>query len=205
MIESIITDYEGRKLVKFARQTVDSYLSKRDFKNYANLTDIKAGAFVSLFRYNNFGPLELRGCIGFPYHMGPLSDNIKVASIAAATRDPRFAELTVSELSEIIFEVSILTYPSEIVVKNPEEYLFRIKIGSDGLILHWEYGSGLLLPQVPLEYNWNVEQFLIHLSSKAGGSPDLWRSPSTRIYKFQALVFKEVKPNGDIVKVNFES
>jgi uncharacterized protein (TIGR00296 family) len=204
MIESIITDYEGRKLVKFARQTVDSYLSKRDFKNCANLTDIKAGAFVSLFRYNNLGPLELRGCIGFPYPTGPLSDNIKEASIAA-TRDPRFTELTVSELSEIIFEISILTNPSEIVVQNPEEYLFRIKIGSDGLILHWEYGSGLLLPQVPLEYDWNVEQFLIHLCSKAGGSPDLWRSPSTKIYKFQAIVFKELKPNGDIVKVNFGS
>jgi hypothetical protein len=205
MIDSVITDYEGKALVKFARQIVDSHLTKTDFKNDVNLTNIKAGAFVSLFRYDNLGHLELRGCIGFPYPKESLSHHIKEASVAAATQDPRFSALTVSELSEVIFEVSILTNPSEIVVKNPEDYLDRIKIGSDGLILHWDYGSGLLLPQVPLEYNWNVEKFLIHLCGKAGGSPDLWRSPSTKLYKFQALVFKEVRPNGDIIKVNLGS
>ncbi len=126
------------------------------------------------------------------------------ASVAAATRDPRFNALTVSELSEVIFEVSILTNPSEIVVNNPEDYLDSIKIGNDGLILHWEYGSGLLLPQVPLECNWNVKEYLTHLCGKAGGPPDLWQSPNTKLYKFQALVFKEVQPNGDIIKVNFD-
>jgi hypothetical protein len=127
------------------------------------------------------------------------------ASVAAATRDPRFNALTVSELSEVIFEVSILTNPSEIVVNSPEDYLDSIKIGNDGLILHSEYGSGLLLPQVPLDYNWNVKEYLTHLCGKAGGPPDLWRSPNAKLYKFQALVFKEVQPNGDIIKVNFDT
>jgi uncharacterized protein len=205
MVISIISYNEGKELVKFARQIVDNYISKKELRNYPNVTKIKAGAFVSLFRYNDLGHLELRGCIGFPYPTGYLSHNIMEASIAAATRDPRFNALTVSELSEVIFEVSILTNPSEIVVNNPEDYLGSIKIGNDGLILHWEYGSGLLLPQVPVDYNWNVKEYLTHLCGKAGGPPDLWRSPNTKLYKFQALVFKEVQPNGDIIKVNFDT
>ena len=205
MVMSIITDNEGKGLVKFARQTVDKYFSKKEFTDYVNLTNIKAGAFVSLFRYNDLGHLELRGCIGFPYPTGYLSQNIMEASVAAATRDPRFNPLTVNELSEVIFEVSILTNPSEIIVNKPDDYLGSIKIGIDGLILHSEYGSGLLLPQVPLEYNWDVEDYLVHLCGKTGGPSDLWRSPNSKLYKFQALVFKEVQPNGDIIRVSLDT
>ena len=59
-------------------------------------------------------------------------------------------------------------------------------------------------PQIPLEYNWNVKEYLTNLCSKAGAPPDLWQLPQTKLYKFQALVFREIKPNGDIIKVSLD-
>src|SRR5215831_4491678 len=202
MSVSIVTDNEGRQLVKIARHMVESYISRKEYRIDANLTQIKAGAFVSLFRFDNLGHLELCGCIGFPLPNRNLNDVIRQASIEAATRDPRFNPITATELSKVIFEVSILTNPSEILANRPDDYLNSIRIGTDGLIIHWEYGSGLLLPQVPLEYNWDVKEYLTHLCGKAGGPPDLWRLPHTRLFKFQAVVFREKEPNGDIIKVS---
>ena len=167
MVASILTDYEGKELVKFARLTVENYVSKKEFDYDVNWTQIKAGAFVSLFRCNDLGHLELRGCIGYPYTENDLNYTIRQASIAAtATRDPRFKPITSSELTGIIFEVSILTTPSKIIVSKPDDYLGNIRIGIDGLILYWDHGSGLLLPQIPLEYNWNVKEYLTNLCSR---------------------------------------
>ena len=53
MVASILTDYEGKELVKFARLTVECYVSKKEFDYDVNWTQIKAGAFVSLFRCND--------------------------------------------------------------------------------------------------------------------------------------------------------
>ena len=58
MVASILTDYEGKELVKFARLTVESYVSKKEFDYDVNWTQIKSGAFVSLFRCNDLGHLE---------------------------------------------------------------------------------------------------------------------------------------------------
>jgi uncharacterized protein len=199
---SILTDYEGEELVKLARSTVESYISKNEFDCSLIDLSIKAGAFVSLFSCSIRGQLELRGCIGFPYADKDLCSTIKEAAIAAAIHDPRFKSITMSELSSVIFEVSVLTNPSEINVNRPDEYLNNIMIGTDGLILKWEYGSGLFLPQVPLEYEWSVEEYLTNLCYKAGAPPEIWRVARTRLYKFQAIIFREIHPNGSIVKVS---
>ena len=89
----------------------------------------------------------------------------------AATQDPRFSPVDKKELADIVFEVSILTPPVEIKVQNPVEYLNVIKIGRDGLILTWRDGSGLLLPQVPVELKWDTEEYLANLCYKAGAPP----------------------------------
>jgi uncharacterized protein (TIGR00296 family) len=64
--------------------------------------------------------------------------------------------------------------------------------------------KGLLLPQVPVEWNWNLEEFLAQCCIKAGLAPDMWLVRGTRIYKFQAIIFKEKTPNGEteLVKIS---
>jgi len=127
------------------------------------------------------------------------------AAIAAATEDPRFPPLDSRELDNIIFEVSVLTPPQEISINNPSDYRKEIEIGKDGLILRWRFGSGLLLPQVPLELNWDTEEYLANLCYKAGAPPDVWLDSNSKLYKFQAEVFKEANPNGQIVKMGYDN
>ncbi len=138
----------------------------------------KRGGFVTL-KKNGI----LRGCIGYIEAYKPLYQTIREMAQAAAFNDPRFPEVTKKELSELEFEISVLTPLSEI--DDPE----LIEVGRHGLLIRYEGYSGLLLPQVPLEYGWNREEFLAHTCRKAGLAPDCWRHPGCRLFIFSAEVF----------------
>lgn len=161
----------------------------------------KAGVFVTLNSFSREVE-ELRGCIGFPMPEKALCNAVVDAVIASATSDPRFQPVKKEELDEIAIEISVLTKPELIKVENPRQYKDKIKIGRDGLIIHWRYGSGLLLPQVPVEYKWDEERFLSETCMKAGAMPDCWLYDDTKVYRFEGVVFKEVKPKGDVVRVS---
>ena len=122
------------------------------------------------------------------------------ASIAAAVEDPRFPPVKSEELDSITFEVTVLTPPQTIKVDNPQEYPGKIKVGQDGLIVRYGYNSGLLLPQVPIEWGWNAKEFLEHTCEKAGLPQDYWEKPEIEVQKFQGIVFKEKEPKGEIIE-----
>jgi len=67
----------------------------------------------------------------------------------------------------------------------------EIKIGRDGLMLQYRGHSGLLLPQVPIEWNWDVEEFLENLCHKAGLTPGSHLQPGATLLKFSADIFSE--------------
>ncbi|HZC20707.1 MAG TPA: TIGR00296 family protein, partial [Nitrososphaeraceae archaeon] len=140
-------------------------------------------------------------CIGFPIPEKKLYQSVIEAAINAATQDPRFSSVGRDELANIIFEVSILSSPEKIKVQNTIDYKNHIKIGRDGLILKWKYGSGLLLPQVAMELNWDIDEYLTNICYKANAPPDTWLMPESQLYKFEAMVYKEAEPNGKIFKV----
>ena len=194
-----LSDSDGVVLVKTARKAVTEFLSNGNrIKLESDLEEkfsFNSGVFVTL---NN--PGGLRGCIGFPMPEKKLSHAIIEGAIAAATEDPRFPSVKINELNDIVFEVTVLTPPVEIDVSDPMEYLKKIKVGRDGLIIRHSFSSGLLLPQVPVEYNWNVEEFLQHTCEKAGLSRDTWKNESVKIEKFEGIIFKEETPNGAIVR-----
>jgi len=194
-----LSDSDGVVLVKTARKAVTEFLSNGNrIKLESDLKEkfsFNSGVFVTL---NN--PDGLRGCIGFPMPEEKLSHAIIEGAIAAATEDPRFPSVKTNELNDIVFEVTVLTSPVEIVVTDPTEYLEKIKVGRDGLIIRHSFSSGLLLPQVPVEYGWNVEEFLQHTCEKAGLSRDTWKNESVKIEKFEGIIFKEETPNGAIVR-----
>jgi len=194
-----ISDADGETIVKTARNIVTEYLKKNRKikldKQFNLKFSFKTGLFVTINNFNG-----LRGCIGFPTPGKKLSYALVDASIAAATEDPRFPPLTTNELNEITFEVTVLTQPVEIKVKNTLEFPSRIKIGRDGLIVKYSYYSGLLLPQVPLEYGWDEEEFLDNTCQKAGLSKGHWKKKETKILKFEGIIFKEESPNGKVVR-----
>jgi uncharacterized protein (TIGR00296 family) len=196
----LISLIEGAELVHLARIAVEKYLQESVIiKSEKHMLE-KAGVFVTLNYLTRSKEEHLRGCIGFPLPEKPLYQGVAEAAIAAATEDPRFPPLDRQELNNIIFEVSVLTVPQQISV-SPADYGKEIQIGRDGLILHWRFGSGLLLPQVPVELKWNVEEYLANICYKAGAPPDVWLDPSSKLYKFQAVVFKEVEPKGEVVQL----
>jgi uncharacterized protein (TIGR00296 family) len=192
---------EGAELVRLARTAVEKFLHESVIIKSGREIPDKVGVFVTLNYITRSGMEHLRGCIGFPLPEKTLYQGVIEAAIAAATEDPRFPPLDSEELKNIIFEVSVLTPPQQIRVNNIADYRKEIEIGRDGLILRWRFGSGLLLPQVPIELKWDVEEYLANICYKAGAPPDVWLDPDTTLYKFQAIVFKEVEPNGQIIRV----
>jgi uncharacterized protein (TIGR00296 family) len=89
-----------------------------------------------------------------------------------------------------------------ISVNSPKEYLSKIKIGEDGLIVESGLSKGLLLPQVPIEWGWNTEEFLCQCCLKAGVTPDCWLLKGTKIFKFSSIIAKELKPKGNVVVID---
>ena len=192
---------EGKFLVKLARKAVEEHLKSR--RTIAAPSDIPekllqpCGVFVTINSIRN-DEKELRGCIGYPYPTIPLAQAVIESAISSATQDPRFPPLSLKELSRVVFEISVLTPPQRIEVKKPSDYKSKIKIGEDGLIVERGVFKGLLLPQVPAEWEWDEEEFLCQCCMKAGLPPDNWLLDGTKIYEFHAIIFEEEKPEGEI-------
>ena len=199
----MISDTEGEQLVRIAREAVDVYLGEAIVLSTDDrfASSDRMGVFVTLNYLNRMGEEKLRGCIGIPLPEKQLFQSVVEAAIAAATSDPRFPPLSKTELPTIIFELSFLTTPQLIQIKNPMEYYDHIKVGRDGLILEWERGSGILLPQVARELNWDIDEYLSNICHKAGTKPDSWTRPGTKLYKFQAHVYREAEPGGNVIKL----
>ena len=200
-----LTNQEGEFLIHLARNTVTHYLETGKVPKPPKETPKKlferCGVFVTI-SIPVKGEKELRGCIGYPYPTSPLVEAVIDSAINAATQDPRFEPLTYDEIGKVVFEVSVLTPPEKVDVKNSKEYLSKIKVGEDGLIVERGPYKGLLLPQVPVEWGWCEEEFLCQCCMKAGLPPDTWLTKDAKIYKFKAIVFDEETPNGEVKRLN---
>lgn len=186
---------DGTILVRHARIFVSEFLSGSESSTdeFTKRFSFPAGVFVTLTKADS-----LRGCIGYPLPHTVLATALKESAIAAATGDPRFPAIDREELDRIVFEVTILSEPQTIQVNDPQEYLTKIKVGRDGLIVKKGLESGLLLPQVPVQYNWNEAEFLEHTCEKAGLGKNCWKDKNTQIQKFEGTVFAETTPNGAV-------
>jgi len=196
-----LTLKEGELLVKLARKATEEYLKTGEIIKTPENTPPKlkerCGVFVTINSVKG-KRRELRGCIGFPYPTTLLIQAVIESAISSATQDPRFPPMTQKELKNVVFEVSVLTPPEPVEAENPKDYCSKIRVGRDGLIVERGYFKGLLLPQVPVEWKWDEETFLCQCCIKAGLPPDSWLTKGTRIYKFQAIIFEEKSPNGEV-------
>ena len=195
---------EGEFLIHLARNTVETYLETGKTVKAPENTPKKlferCGVFVTINSLKS-GEKKLRGCIGYPYPTNPLVEAVIDSAVNAATQDPRFYPLSLTELDNVVFEVSVLTPPETVEVGNPKEYLAKIKVGEDGLIVEKGFYKGLLLPQVPVEWEWCEEEFLCQCCVKAGLPPDNWLTKDAKIYKFQAIIFEEETPQGEVKRL----
>ena len=192
---------EGRFLINLARSAVEEKIKRNLIITLSSKVSSKLmerhGVFVTINSLKE-GRKKLRGCIGLPYPTQRLASGVIEAAISSAMKDPRFPRVTREELDTIVFEISVLTVPELISAESGINYLSKIKVGIDGLIIERGGFRGLLLPQVPVELDWDEEQFLCQCCMKAGLSPDCWLLKETKIYKFQCCLVEELEPKGEI-------
>jgi uncharacterized protein (TIGR00296 family) len=197
------SDDDGVFLVNLARKTVDEIVKTKQKLKTPDDTPKhlheKSGVFVTLNSILE-GPANLRGCIGRPYPSSPLVEATIDSAVDSAINDPRFPAVTPKELDTILVDLSVLTPPKKIEYSKPEELLDLVKVGRDGLIAVRGMFRGLLLPQVPVDWKWDTEEYLQHTCNKAGLSADLWKDPETEFMSFQAEIFGEEQPRGKIVR-----
>jgi len=191
-----LSSEEGEFLVGLARRAVESYVrSRKVVEPPANTPPKlmrKGMSFVTLYSIAT-GKRELRGCIGFLQPVYPLAVSVIRSAISAATEDPRFPPLEPAELSQVIVEVSVLSVPRP--VRDPFK---EVVIGKHGLYVIKGFHSGTLLPEVPVEYCWDLETFLAETCIKAGLPPDAWRDSGTKIMAYEGRVFYEDTPGGSV-------
>ncbi|MDD4902364.1 MAG: AmmeMemoRadiSam system protein A [Patescibacteria group bacterium] len=184
MSEAFLNKEQREELRNIAKISVENFVKDgkiTDFKITDERLKRPEGVFVTI---NKKG--ELRGCIGLIISTGkPLWENVRSMAIAAATEDNRFEPVSAEELSELDYEISVLSEPKEI--KNWQE----IKLGQDGVIVSRGRNKGVFLPQVAVETGWGLEEFLSQLCfQKAGLPPDCYKNdPNVKLEVFTAQVF----------------
>jgi AmmeMemoRadiSam system protein A len=181
-MSELLNRAQQKFLLDLARQTIEHYLRTRKIlKVKIEDKELKAprGAFVTL-KFNE----ELRGCIGYPLPYKPLYETIIDVAISASTQDYRFEPLTLEELPQTKIEISVLSLP------KPVKDIKEIEVGKHGIIISKGLNKGLLLPQVPVEYNWDLETYLRHGCLKAGLDENEWKK-GVNVEVFSAQVFSE--------------
>jgi len=171
---------ERRLLLNLAHRSIETALADQPMDTTppsAHLAESR-GAFTTL----HLGG-ELRGCIGYVLPVGSLYQTVAETARAAAFDDPRFAPVTEHEAQYLKIEISVLSVTQPIRAED-------VVIGKHGLIISAGARRGLLLPQVPLEWDWDRETFLAQTCLKAGLAPDAWRR-GAEIQGFTAEVFGE--------------
>ena len=176
-----LTDKEKAVLLDIAKKAITAKINHREMPEVKIDSDnlkLKRGAFVTLKKQGH-----LRGCIGYIRAFKPLWETVQEMAVAAAFNDPRFPSLKPEEVQHLTFEISVLSPFKR--VKDIKE----IEVGKHGLYIVHGYNSGLLLPQVAIEYGWDRENFLKETCYKAGLPLDAWRDEATEIYIFSADYF----------------
>ncbi|MCL5100326.1 MAG: TIGR00296 family protein [Candidatus Marsarchaeota archaeon] len=195
---------DGKTMVQAARSAIELYIRNPKFDKSMVEKELskfrqRHGVFVTLY----YHPSEqLRGCVGFPRPVNAVSHDLVEAALAAAFEDPRFVPMSTNELDDTAIEVSILSDPVPLK-GSAMTRLKNVVVGRDGLIVEYGVYSGLLLPIVAVEQHWDAERFLREVCVKAGLPETYWTQANVNLYKYETQVFREEKPNGEIIEVKF--
>jgi AmmeMemoRadiSam system protein A len=187
-MEFTISGDEKALLLAEARETIAAKLENRAPIYAPEETNgslaLRCGAFVTL-HIKEAADRRLRGCIGRMSTPDPLRRTVRSMALDAAFGDPRFPPVKKEELLRCHIEISALS-PME-KCPGPEQ----VKVGVHGLYLIYQGRAGVLLPQVPLEQGWDLNEYLDYICVKAGVPPKSYLAPGAELFTFTAEVFGE--------------
>ena len=176
--ESIAAELEGRK-PRYRREAGEYPALQKPCGAFVTLHKLAAGQDGSA------GKRELRGCIGRMSAGLPLIETVRAMAREAAFGDPRFPPLAKGELNQCHIEISALS-PME---RCPDPR--QVRVGTHGLYLVRGSRAGVLLPQVPVEQGWDLDEYLDYICVKAGLPAGSYDAPDAKLYTFTAVVFGE--------------
>ena len=150
--------------VRLARESLTNYLIDGNYMEVPRyvtdeMINLQRGVFVSLKKFG-----KLRGCIGtiFPVTES-IAKEIVQNAVSAGEGDPRFGNVLVEELEDIIFSVDVLTEPKVAIKEELNPKIF-------GVIVKSGVKSGVLLPD--LEGVDTAQQQISIVLDKAGILPN---------------------------------
>lgn len=182
-----LTKEQGTELVAIARNAIGLKLGLTEGRLSSDDPALqeKGGTFVTLKKDN-----MLRGCIGNIEPVGPVIDSVRENAVNAAFNDFRFSPLSVEEFSKTRISVSVLTPAVPLSYEDGDDLTAKLRPGVDGVILRAGRNSATFLPQV-WEQLPDPNDFLDHLSLKAGVAREVWRTGEAEILLYQVQDFKE--------------
>jgi AmmeMemoRadiSam system protein A len=162
-------DQRGEILLPIARAAIARGLNlSHTAEESAPWLAEQGACFVTLTQFG-----ELRGCIGSLQAHSSLLDDVKRNAVSAAFRDPRFKPLSAAELDITTVEVSLLSRPQEMQVRDEADALAQMRPGVDGIVFAYGRYRSTFLPQV-WESLAQPRNFLAILRRKAGLPDDFW-------------------------------
>ncbi len=181
LYNSPLSASEKTELLGFAKETITSYVKNGKIPEI-NINNKRLKANGATFVTIKTDKGMLRGCMGNIQPDMPLYESVISNAVNACSRDPRFHPVKEEELDDVEFEVTVLS-PFE-----PINDTNKIEIGRHGLYIVKDNHSGILLPQVPVEFGWDRETFLKQVSKKAGLPEDAWKD--AKLFRFTAEIIK---------------
>jgi AmmeMemoRadiSam system protein B/AmmeMemoRadiSam system protein A len=177
-----LTEPERKQLLDFVKNVVEAITTNKNYDVPTNLQKITSflqpyTAFVTIQKNK-----ELRACMGHIFPTKPLIFELKEVAKTSATSDWRFGPIRKEELPYLTYEITILSRFKKVFSFD------QIQIGKHGLYIRYQNHTGLLLPQVATERNWDVTTFLQNLCLKAGVAKTTFLDPVAEIYSFEALI-----------------
>ena len=129
--------------------------------------NLKKAVFVTITRSG-----KLQACMGQVKPTYQFAEAIRQAFNSCVENDPRFEDS--SNLRSLEIKISIF---SDLVPAKLKD----VDIGVDGLYVESGLKSAVFLPEVPVEQDWDLEEYLENILSKAG----IGLRSNYKLYKFE--------------------
>lgn len=179
-----LTSSQRAALLATARRSIETYLHDGGTDAEPPIIERElekpGAAFVTLTLDG-----DLRGCIGYSEPLYPLHEAVARCAVTAASRDCRFAPITLQEFSGVTISISALSPIQKL------DRMEQLEPGRHGLLIVGREHRGLLLPQVAAERGWDRETFLGETCRKAGLPTDAWKDEGVEAFVFEAQIFSE--------------
>lgn len=198
----MLSNEDIKKLIIFIRSFIENLAFEENIKDINEKEFPKNidtdGIFISLINYES--EERILYC-GYLKAFFPFEDIIKSICANIFLRLLASNEKNQDILKRKVFELTFIKNLECIKVDKPIEYIKKINIIKEGIIVQRGFYMASILPQVALENGWDVISTLAECSMNAGLPADIWMRKGTNVYKFQVDIYKESRPYGDIIKI----